>query len=235
MKFTTSILTVALLLVDVRTSDAYCCKHGDRKYSSCTVCPAHWYTSCPSYYSDVGAQGCGFLGCKLKCNCNSICGCYDANNNIDRTYFFSSRYLFKHNRDSSYYKHLRNARTADAKCRRGGDSSATCNDQGQTSTSYTCDCSTGYYDHNGNCLDYNACEGGHRSCRDSGDSQAACVDLAAPSTGFSCACSAGFHDDGGVCEPNKCNALTLSDGMIGTGSDACYNGLVLNGVFDKGT
>ena len=59
------------------------------------------------------------------------------------------------------------------------------------------------------------------------------MDLAAPSTGFSCACSAGFHDDGGVCEPNKCNALTLSDGMIGTGSDACVNGLVLNGVFDK--
>ncbi len=206
MKFTTTILTVALLLLDVKTSDAYCCKHGERKYSSCTVCPAHWYTSCPSYYSDVGSQGCGFLGCKLKCNCNSICGCYDANNNIDH-----------------------------AKCRRGGDSSATCNDNGQTTTSYSCDCSTGYYDHNGNCLDYNACQGGHRSCRDSGDSQAACVDLAAPSTGFSCACSAGFHDDGGVCEPNKCNALTLSDGMIGTGSDACVNGLVLNGVFDKGT
>jgi len=168
------------------------------------VCPAHWYTSCPSGYSDVGSEGCGFLGCRIKCKCSQVCGCYDSNNNQDH-----------------------------AKCQRGGDTSATCNDGGSTTTSYTCQCSTGFYDHNGNCVDYNACEGGQRSCRDGGDSSATCVDLSAPSTGFACACSAGFHDDGGVCTSNKCTSLALLDGMIGSGGDnKCVNGLVLDAVYD---
>merc|ERR1719479_558700 len=39
----------------------------DKRYSNCVVCPAHWYTACPSGYTHVTTKYCGFLGCKLEC------------------------------------------------------------------------------------------------------------------------------------------------------------------------
>lgn len=195
MKVTTTILIT--ILMNIRSSSASCCAHGDRSDTGCSACPASWYSSCSgNYNSDIGSEGCGFLGagCRRKCSCSAICGCYDSNNNIDH-----------------------------AKCQRGGDSWAQCNDGGQTSTSYSCTCSAGYHDQGGNCVNYDGCQGGVQTCRNEGDTSASCVDRAAStgSNGFDCSCSSGFYDSGGICSPKKCPALALSDGVIGTGSNAC--------------
>lgn len=70
------------------------------------------------------------MGCKLKCKCSAVCGCYDGDNNHD-----------------------------DGKCRGNGDSGATCNDNGGTGYECSCSTGYTQTSDKKSCVDINGCSG----------------------------------------------------------------------------
>eukprot|EP00939_MAST-03C_sp_MAST-3C-sp1_P003965 g3965.t1 len=114
-----------------------------------------------------------------------------------------------------------------------------CDDQGDVASScvslswphFRCDCSTGYHDEGGVCVDTDACSNHGDRCRQGSpvaDTSATCRDLDPPAVGISCDCSAGFRDVGGVCTEQQCSPLSLGPNVIATGG--CQNGDVLRTI-----
>jgi len=95
-----------------------------------------------------------------------------------------------------------------SQCRSEGDTGATCDDVVAPGTGHTCDCTSGYHEQAGICVNQEECLA--NSCRGQDDENATCIDLAPPLEGFACNCSAGFTPIGtecvdvDECETNVC-------------------------------
>lgn len=84
-----------------------------------------------------------------------------------------------------------------SQCRSEGDTGATCDDVVAPGTGHTCDCTSGYHEQAGVCVNQEECLA--NSCRGEDDQNATCIDLAPPLEGFVCDCSAGFTPIGSEC------------------------------------